>query len=254
MSVTNSGVKMNNELRMCRICSKTYDCDEKMINIFENDNVALNIFLCTQIKIIEINDLAALICSSCLTELSMAINFRNNAIKSDAYFRSQLRLPEFNAWDEQNNVKIENNQNDRRIKIEPVDTNLSFLHSVDLLLETNLAQFENVNVNPFDENIRISQKKKRTKKIVYDTDKLSSNDRNFLKCKYCEKSFKLQGYLTRHLTRTHSDRLNNKKSLTKKQSQQTKVNEEEELYCEVSTCINLLKAERKKIISFVYVC
>ncbi|XP_070499480.1 zinc finger protein 883-like [Chironomus tepperi] len=76
------------EERICRVCLSTESVN-KFTNIFEN-KLALKIFLVTSVKIIELQNVPALICKSCEIEAYQCINFRRKIQTSQEYFDNKL--------------------------------------------------------------------------------------------------------------------------------------------------------------------
>lgn len=106
--------------RICRLCL-TSETDRKFDKIYGNQNqkFALKIFLISQVKIIELDENVALICSQCIKELYQCFLFRKKIHTSDEYFRNKFEANEENIWHsyelESNDVLENMNENDINI-------------------------------------------------------------------------------------------------------------------------------------------
>ncbi|KAG5680841.1 hypothetical protein PVAND_010322 [Polypedilum vanderplanki] len=177
-----------------------------MSSIFETSNIARDIFLCTQIKIIENIIMPALICIDCLNDLKVAIRFRSNVIKAQKFFEENICNPTVKNEDS-SEERIETN-----IKTEPLD-DYDIMHNI---LDVSNDGFENVNVEPFQEIEIVKRQDKSSKE---------RKESSVEKCVYCNKSFK-KSYIKRHHSRAHPQKSQNHHQI---------VNEEDNssLFCKI---------------------
>lgn len=88
-------VDIRSDLTKCRVCFKA---KKSLTKIYNNDkNYGAQIYALTGVKIIE-SQVPALICQSCLSNLSSAIEFRDKCKKSDEEFRKCLWNHEEKNW------------------------------------------------------------------------------------------------------------------------------------------------------------
>lgn len=201
---------MSEGQRRCRICLQIENSQKsaKMSSIFDKSNIAVDIYLCTQIKIVETSNSAALICENCSNDLKIAKRFRTNAVKADNYFKQHFNV-----------IKIE-----QKIKSEPDEVNSEIFANAEVLLERSSDSFENVDVDFYQDEIpeEIAKVEKSSKKRKYEEKEVD------VKCNYCNKLFK-KSYIKRHLKRAHADRDREKKPVT---------NDDDDVdpnYCQVSS-------------------
>jgi hypothetical protein len=156
--------------------------------------IALQIFLCTQIKIIQLKDIPALICPLCLNDLSQFMSFRLNAQKSNEFFLKLASSKEQDAWRKscmELRVKSENNITSTAIKIETFEDTFNYESQSDN--EINDAILENVGMSCYTEKPMATKTPTKTNDEVHPCTQIG-----------CEKSFKIKNYLTKHLFRVHS--------------------------------------------------
>lgn len=173
---------MDSQLRLCRVCQAVRDekGNGELVPIFEKSNkIAFGIFLISQVKvklslfgwiwkilptfvyqIIECNSyrIPALICRSCIKDLSRAIKFRNRCRETDDFFKKTTQEVENLIWsvddnlangcgtEQDANVKQELNLDGQKIKDEPSDDfNVDLFENIDTILDDNLAGCEESN-------------------------------------------------------------------------------------------------------------
>ena len=151
---------MENPIHMCRVCT---DSDEggKFVPVYEKSNkVAMEIFLITGVKILQLNKMPALICGNCVKELSAAMDFRNKCRATDEFFRRSHFEEEKIIWGSEQDVGVnlacESQSNDnfrvkqessfdgQRIKDEPYDDfRVDLFENIDTILEENISEESN---------------------------------------------------------------------------------------------------------------
>ncbi|CAG9804587.1 unnamed protein product [Chironomus riparius] len=113
------------EERICRVCLSSESVN-KFISVFEN-KLALKIFLVTSVKIIELQNIPALICKSCEIEVYQCINFRRKIQTSQEYFDNKLPCIETFVETYFENVEvIDNNVLELSAKEEIIEEYLEF--------------------------------------------------------------------------------------------------------------------------------
>ncbi|XP_022913595.2 zinc finger protein 32-like isoform X3 [Onthophagus taurus] len=149
----------------CRTCSiKT----SSLINIFDNDqtdNIKEMLLLCTSINVIEDEDLPHQICFNCLNELKRFYAFRELTLKSEKFFKTELKL---------NETKIPN-QNNSVSKTQKINPTKSRLYMC------------NICGKQFGQNWHLKGHL------------ITHSGKRPYECKYCNKSFAAPGTLTTHL-------------------------------------------------------
>lgn len=163
---------MESQFRMCRVC-RTHEGDGELVPIFEKNNrVAMGLFIISGVKvcafktgnnnsiaqlivcfqILELSSyrVPALICISCIKDLSKAMKFRHKCRETDDFFKKSTYDIESLIWNgtqpdlaaapgsqlsEQVTIKNETNES-HAIKDEPVDEfHISLFESIDTILE-----------------------------------------------------------------------------------------------------------------------
>lgn len=206
---------MNSIQKLCRICL-TQDEVEKMESIFENGcKTALEIFLITQLKIIEINKaMPALICRQCKNELLIAMNFRKKCQSSDAFYREKI------SNFEQKSLRIIFEENIEEAK----DGEIYLFESMDNLDLDHLKITKDCNNLAEIKDHELTQCKLCFKKFtsVHSLkdhmraihQKLEEDD--MYQCEFCNKLFKMKYYLNRHIKSYHTKQVQ-KRVTTKKE-------------------------------------
>lgn len=234
--------------RKCRICLSVENY-EKLVSIYEEKDISLKIFLCTQIKIVEFctEGYPALICKTCLNELLIASNFRCKARKTEEYLKKHLKMDETSIL---KNFEIK--QESDEIKCEP-DTSFELIDNIDTILGNHyLTTFENVNITSYDDETqdlsikkKLCVKRKRPKRNTEADDitaersslnnPISTNEEEIInyECKYCSKTFKHETYLKRHTTRVHGQQSIAHRTKSKRHELNVIKNDENNLYCEI---------------------
>jgi hypothetical protein len=192
---------MANDMKRCRICLRQRSVRFRMHPIPEKSSVAIEIFLCTRIKI----DLPAIICSTCTNDLKVATRFRLNAVKADVFYKKEMTK-------DSKIVEIKKEQQESSIKLQ-------------------LDGFEKVDVDSFQDTETVAEVATRTEdKRVKKRKKVDDLDEVDVQCRQCNKSFK-KSYIKRHINRAHSDRQQHQ---SKPKPAFTNDNDSDSLlYCEV---------------------
>lgn len=237
--------------RRCRICL-CIENSEKLASIYEEKDISLKIFLCTQIKIVEFctEGYPALICRTCLNELLIASNFRCKARRAEEYLKNHLKIDEANILNNLKNLEIK--QESDEIKCEP-DASFELIDNIDTILGNHYSTtFENVNITSYNDGetqelsikkkLCVKRKRPRRNAETYDiiAERSSLNNPistieeeiNNYDCKYCSKSFKHETYLKRHTTRVHGQQ-SIIRTKSKRHEFNISKNDENNLYCEI---------------------
>jgi uncharacterized protein with PIN domain len=244
------------EIRVCRTCLKEEN-GRQFTPIFANKQVPLNIFLISQVSIIENDRIPAIICDFCLEELTRLMKFRCNIMKADEYFRKNVTSTDINSW-KQKEPQVLIKTESEEIKNEPNDSNYDMMENIEMIFDTSCTPFndpvDSDNGSDFNSNDYLSRKRRRGRNdinyIEADERKISCNlcMRTFVsksskqehmralhyemsdelfKCNQCNKSFKNQIYLNRHSSRVHSKNVRSLKRIDSKRRDSA-------LYCEVA--------------------
>ncbi|KAG5669674.1 hypothetical protein PVAND_017557 [Polypedilum vanderplanki] len=161
------------EERICRICL-TVETNKEFRKIFDS-NLGLKIFLISNVKIVEVLNIPALICKSCEIELYQCINFRKKIQISQEYFNNQLYEHEFNLWNES---QINEESKEQIEKEEIQDLELDRTVEEYQIEKLTFHESQNEDHSKIEEEISFIEKKKK-KTIV------RRPNRTDLTCQYC---------------------------------------------------------------------
>lgn len=142
---------MESQFRICRVCTENEGGGE-LVPIFEKNNkIALGIFVICGVKILELGRIPALICLSCVKELSKTMKFRKKCRETDDFIKKSCFEMESIIWNGAQDVASGSRSNDclqvkqetvsdrQKIKDEPFDDfNIDLFENIDTILEENL--------------------------------------------------------------------------------------------------------------------
>lgn len=219
--------------------------------------------LLNSFKIEQCDDNSTLICTSCLEELSKAINFRNKAIQSEKYFKRLDQCSSLQFVEPEVQIKLESDVDFDNIKSEPIeeDSKYEFVDENPTASTSIEDVFEKPSTEFYDFNFR--KRKSRSERYGLDDFCSSSGvvrcnlclktftsvnshqnhmktvhremtESEMHKCKHCNRYFKLKIYLNRHVTRIHGNLSSKSRHKSKKKQTETIFDKEDvSLYCEV---------------------
>lgn len=152
---------MDNQFRMCRVCTDS-EKGVELVPIFEKNNqIALGIFVISGIKVLEFNNykIPALICLNCVNELAKAMTFRRKCRETDAFIRKSAFEADSLIWTESQDdasgsctmdmLKVKQEialDGQKIIKDEPFDDfNIDLFENIDTILEENHGESDESN-------------------------------------------------------------------------------------------------------------
>ncbi|KAG5680174.1 hypothetical protein PVAND_009699 [Polypedilum vanderplanki] len=217
---------MSSQFKMCRLCM-VYKGSDELESIFkaETARIALEIYLISGVKIMEFasHKISALICSTCVKDLTRAIKFRKLCLESDEFFKKSLQAVETTVWSEKyKNIFSHSefpNDEEKLIKVEPVEYGFAtiFDENAEMLdyAGKQEEEEEQESDNYFDNDKQPAtssekkpvQKRRRRRRRSSDSDdsdlNVKRNEHGEFQCKLCHKNFTRHYSLKCHIYAVH---------------------------------------------------